>query len=196
MLSEDLLRTICDEKKTLNPNELSFITKQITSSFIIEYINRCNEQTIADIAYRKANPLCHVNEVSNVEDENVFETIIKKYEGKVVYVDFWATWCGPCRTGIERIAPLKEEMVNDDVVFVYITGDSSPQGTWANMIPNIRGEHYRLTKSQWKFLGDKYKISGIPRCMMIDKQGKMVNDNLGHLQNDVIKQMLLEQIVK
>jgi thiol-disulfide isomerase/thioredoxin len=112
----------------------------------------------------------------------------------VVYVDFWATWCGPCRAGIANIAPLKEEMKNDSVVFVYITRETSPLETWKNAIPEIKGEHYRLTNDEWSILSGKFNIAGIPHYTLVNKKGEVVKPDVGHLNNEELKQLLLKQL--
>ena len=68
--------------------------------------------------------------------------------------------------------PIKEtDLLDDQIVFVYITGESSPLGTWKDMISDIRGEHYRLKKEQWEYICRKYEIGGIPSYGMADKRG-------------------------
>ena len=81
----------------------------------------------------------------------MFTSIISKFKGKVLLVvDFWATWCGPCRMANKMMVPMKEELKGKDIVYLYITGETSPLKTWENMIPDIHGEHFRLTDTQWK----------------------------------------------
>jgi hypothetical protein len=58
------------------------------------------------------------NETPKKPADSVFAGIIKKYKGKAIYVDFWATWCVPCRMGIETMAPIKEDLKNENVVFL------------------------------------------------------------------------------
>jgi len=119
---------------------------------------------------------------------------MEKYKGKVVYVDFWATWCAPCRSGIERIKPLKDEMAAENVAFVYITNQTSPKTAYDNMIPTIKGEHYRVSADEWNVLCGMFKISGIPHYVLVGKDGKVINPQLGHLENSSLKTMLLKYI--
>jgi thiol-disulfide isomerase/thioredoxin len=103
---------------------------------------------------------------------------VATYKGKVIYVDFWATWCGPCLADMADIAPLKDELAQEDVAFVYITDQSSPKKAWANMIPDIKGQHYRVSKEAWIFLCAKFNIAGIPHHVLVGKDGAILNSDL------------------
>ncbi len=65
-------------------------------------------------------------------------------------------------------------MADEDIVFVYITDETSPQKTYENMIPDIQGHHYRLSNRQFKYLAKKFQITGIPRYMVIGRHGEIV----------------------
>ena len=111
------------------------------------------------------------------------------YGGKVIYVDFWATWCGPCRAGIKEIGPLKDELKGENIIFVYITNETSPEETYKNMIPSIKGEHYRLKQDEFNYLAAKFQITGIPHYVLVDKEGKVVNSSLGFNTNEALKEI-------
>ncbi len=128
-----------------------------------------NEQTKKLLEAQKRGKGSAGNIVPDSPADQLFEAIIEKYRGKVVFVDFWATWCGPCLQGIKMIAPLKEEMAGKDVVFLYLTGPSSPLATWPNMIPDIKGAHYRLSNDQWNYLCNKFKVNGIPHYVLVGR---------------------------
>jgi thiol-disulfide isomerase/thioredoxin len=130
------------------------------------------------------------------EGDKIFHNIIKNYKGKVVYVDFWATWCGPCKSGIEQVKPLKEELKNENIVFVYITNPTSPEKDYAKAKPDIMGEHYKLTSDEWNHLAAKFNIYGIPHYALVDKNGRVANAHLPHFNNDELKKVLLEQANK
>ena len=103
--------------------------------------------------------------------EQIFPSIINKYKGKTLLLDFWNTWCMPCRAAMSAIRPLKEQLT--DVVYVYIADASSPVGKWGEMIKTISGVHVRLTEEQADALGDLYHFSGIPTYFVVNKEGKI-----------------------
>ena len=114
---------------------------------------------------------------TKVVGTDVLSVIAKNYESKVVVIDFWATWCGPCRQAMKLIDEIKPELQKKGVVFVYITGESSPLEKWQGMIANIEGEHYRLTNQQWGKLCGSLGLLGIPSYMILNKDGSTAYDN-------------------
>ena len=47
-----------------------------------------------------------------------------------VLVDMFATWCGPCKMAMKMMKPMKEELIDKDIVYVFIAGENSPETTW------------------------------------------------------------------
>jgi thiol-disulfide isomerase/thioredoxin len=112
----------------------------------------------------------------NGQEKN-FDEVIKEFKGKVVYVDFWASWCPPCRGEMPYSKQLHDTFKgNDNVVFLYITFDRT-ENAWKNGITNmaIEGYHWYPSETQRMDINAKYQVSGIPRYMLIDKTGKVVN---------------------
>ncbi len=190
MTSQDYAHKLTSEYKPFTEKDFQNIQSEITDPFIREVLKNENNRLIAKIEENKLKTGYVVNETPKTIADSLFEAITAKYKGKVIYVDFWATWCGPCRNGIKRIAPLKEEMANDSVVFVYITGDSSPQSTWENSIPAIKGEHYKVSGDEWNYLGSKFNITGIPHYVLVNKKGEVVNPAVNHMSNYELKKLL------
>ena len=103
--------------------------------------------------------------------QQILPTITDRYKGKAVLIDFWNTWCKPCKAAMTTIRPLKEQLT--DVVYVYIADASSPVDKWGEMIKTISGVHVRLTEEQADALAKIYKFSGIPTYFVVNKEGKI-----------------------
>ena len=107
-----------------------------------------------------------------------YDQIMKSYAGKVVVLDFWATWCPPCRAAMLEVDKIKPALMDKGVCFVYITGETSPQKDFDKMMPNIHGDHYRLTNAQWGEICKTLNIPGIPAYAVVGKDGSMEYNSL------------------
>ena len=108
--------------------------------------------------------------------DDMFTAIAAQYQGKVLMIDCWATWCMPCRMGITAMTPIEEELAKQGAVFAFITNETSPAADWMNMIQTMPGDHYRLTPEQWAKLKG---LNGIPRYKIFDRSGKEILDQTG-----------------
>ncbi len=121
--------------------------------------------------------------------EEAFKAVVANYKGKPVLVDFWATWCPPCRAAMKTIIPVKEAFA-EKVEFVYITGPSSPEDTWKEMIKGIHGDHYYVTEEQWNTLLDHFGAQGIPTYIVVDKEGNVIEKYTGFPGEEIIQENL------
>ena len=128
---------------------------------------------------------------TTVSGSDILPAIISQHRGKAILIDFWATWCTPCMKSMKAILPLKKELSARDVVYIYITGPSSPFETWKSAITEIKGIHYRVTKAQWDALCKTYGIKGIPGYLIISYDGKLQDQYVGFPGTTVLKEDLL-----
>jgi len=107
-----------------------------------------------------------------------FDDVIAKYEGKVIYLDFWASWCGPCKREMPYSHKMQETFLGKDVVFLYISSDKNVSA-WASAVDNLKltGEHYLASLSVKRDYGTRFNVRFIPRYILIDKKGNVVDEN-------------------
>jgi thiol-disulfide isomerase/thioredoxin len=122
---------------------------------------------------------------------------IDDLKGKVVYVDFWASWCGPCRAQMPASKQLHEmftEKQLKNLVFLYISIDESEEA-WKNAVKQIGMQgKLGISPGNWNSEIAKYfQINSIPRYMLIDKKGKIVDQDAKRpasgreIYNDILK---------
>ncbi|WP_338395859.1 TlpA family protein disulfide reductase [Fulvitalea axinellae] len=110
--------------------------------------------------------------------DTILAEMIRPLEGKVVLVDFWNTWCGPCLDMHQKLKPLKKDMEGKDVEFLYIADVSSPLKSWRTFADGMKGKHHRVSKEEWQALKAKFEISGIPHLALIGKDGRIINPKI------------------
>ncbi len=119
-------------------------------------------------------------QLANLRGENItWNKILEKHKGKVVYVDFWASWCGPCRAEAPASKLLKNRFKVKDVVFINISLDEN-SAAWKKASKSDgldNGENYILIQPQKSDLKKLYRITSIPRYFLINKSGKVVDSN-------------------
>ena len=121
---------------------------------------------------------------------------MKDLQGKIVLVDVWATWCVPCRAQIPHLKKLEEEFKGTDIAFVSISVDDSLSvEKWKNMIVKESLGGIQLIASGKNDFTKFYKIEGIPRFMIFDREGKIVNVDAPRPSEKELK-ILLENLLK
>ena len=119
--------------------------------------------------------------------------IIHAHNGKVIYLDYWASWCKPCRKEILKMPPIKEHFKNKSVSFIYI----SVEGDKMKCIEAIEKdgiieENYLI----YQLINDTgYKeldeVSVLPKYYIFDKEGKLVSTDAPRpsQKNTLIKEL-------
>ena len=99
---------------------------------------------------------------------------LSEFKGKYIYIDFWASWCGPCNREIPFLKDLEKTLNNDNVVFVGISIDEDAEAWKGALKRNELSENQFLGNNK---LSEMLSIQSIPRYVIYDKEGKLLDAN-------------------
>ena len=171
MLFQSVFNESPEEYKKLSPNMDSYIMNKTLKTALAEKEEQLNNQKDYKISFLDPES---AEELEITGD--FWQMFEKKYQGKVVYLDIWATWCGPCRGEIPYAIELHEQFKGKDIAFVNLCL-ASKESDWQKMIEDngIKGDNYFFNEDQSRLMKDKLKFRGYPTYMIIDRQGTIVN---------------------
>jgi thiol-disulfide isomerase/thioredoxin len=134
----------------------------------------------------------------NSDKETLLDQLKNKYKGYVLYIDIWGTWCGPCYESFKHAPKIKKSVENQKVVFIYLCSNCN-KNKWVKDIKdfNLDGENIFLTSDQYMSLTKEFNIIGVPRYIIIDKNGKVVNANAPRPTSfDFLQKKLINELIK
>lgn len=122
---------------------------------------------------------------------------LSDFKGKVVVIDVWATWCGPCRKEIPHLIELEKAMHGKDVVFIGISTDAKKdKQKWLDFLVQEKLDGIQLLAGPTNKLSKNYKIEYIPRFMVFDKNGDIVSANAPRPSDPKLKEMINKELKK
>jgi thiol-disulfide isomerase/thioredoxin len=126
---------------------------------------------------------------------NFWEMLKNKNKNKIMYIDFWGTWCGPCRAELPYTVKLYNYYKNKPVSVVMICLYSN-KNDWEKAIPKISkmSNNYFLNEDDSKILADELKVTGFPTHMIIDKKGELITKNIPSPADKEIKKLLNKMV--
>jgi thiol-disulfide isomerase/thioredoxin len=130
------------------------------------------------------------NDISDASDfklQDLNGKIVKlsDYKGKPVLLDFWATWCPPCRASIPGIEKLYKKYSGKGLVVLSISLD---EGDW-DSVKSFSAEHgitYPVLKGS-EDVSSQFQVRTIPMLVIINKEGKIVKRYLGYGDDDELE---------
>ena len=122
------------------------------------------------------------DDVANMSDgEQILRKLTEPYRGRLVLLDIWGTWCGPCKAALSHSQEEYERLKDYNLVYLYLA-NRSPEDGWKNVIKeyNVTGEnvvHYNLPADQQSAVEHFLQVHSWPTYKLIDRDGKVLDVN-------------------
>jgi len=133
----------------------------------------------------------------NYENFNGGRTTLKDLSGKLLYIDVWATWCGPCIKEMPALKELVAHYAGKEIEFVSISIDhQSDYKKWRKMVPekNVGGIHLYDNEGLNSSFMKAFSVGLIPRFMMIDREGKIITAHAPRPSDKGVKDFIDKQL--
>jgi thiol-disulfide isomerase/thioredoxin len=122
-------------------------------------------------------------------DKDGIEFSLASFKGKLVYVDIWATWCGPCKAEIPFLQKLESDYEDKNITFISVSVDTDKEA-WQQMINDKELGGVQLWADGWSKITKDYSIFGIPRFMLFNSEGNIISTDAPRPSSNNIRKLL------
>ena len=179
-----LYRAIDGLRKPLPNSMIKLMEEEISLPIAKKTVLDLHEKYLAiqnrNVSY--SSNLKSNDEVKDMSDgEKILRKLIEPYKGKIILLDIWGTWCGPCKAALSHSQEEYERLKPYDMVFLYLANRSNDE-SWKNVIKeyNVMGDnvvHYNLPAEQQSAVENFLKVNSFPTYKLIDEDGNILDVN-------------------
>ncbi|MDD2792064.1 MAG: thioredoxin-like domain-containing protein [Sediminibacterium sp.] len=177
----------------------------ISDNIMFDFLDNCSieacKSIIQSILYKKkvskvkgSNLLLGADRKTTVE----LLDVLKGVKAPLIVLDFWASWCAPCRASMPAVKKISKELENNRIQFLFISLDEDmidwKNAHQAELLPNSTS--FLLLKGFRAKMPVENKIDFIPRYILVNQSGQVINSNLPHPDDPAFKKVLLKYLNK
>ncbi|MBO4819878.1 MAG: TlpA family protein disulfide reductase [Prevotella sp.] len=184
ILAQRIYQQIDAMRQPVSANVLQFAENEIQLPAAFNRVKDLNDKYLAifqrDIS--DSPSLKSAKDMVEMSDgEQILRKIIEPYKGKLILLDIWGTWCGPCKEALSHSAEEYERLKDIDMVFLYLA-NRSDDDSWKNVIKeyDVLGDnvvHYNLPADQQNAVENFLNVQFFPTYRLIDRDGQVLDVN-------------------
>ena len=188
---------IDNTRKPLPEEGIQWVNENIKIDFARQMVMTLHEKYDALLRkdFSNTTSLLSTDKLEGItEGEQILRELIAPWKGKVILIDVWGTWCGPCRMAMKHSQELYERMKPYNMYFLYLA-NRSDETSWKNVIKeyNVNGEnvgHVNLPAEQQAAVEQFLKVNSYPSYFLIDREGHLLNINADPRNLDAFEQLV------
>ena len=197
ILAQRIHQQIDATRQPVSDNLMQFAEKEIQLPAAFARVKDINDKYLA-ILHRDISDspsLKSAKDMAEMSDgEQILRKIIEPYKGKLILLDIWGTWCGPCKEALSHSAEEYERLKDIDMVFLYLANRSDDE-SWKNVIKeyNLLGDnvvHYNLPADQQNAVENFLNVQFFPTYRLIDRDGQVLDVNVNPRDLEGLARML------
>ena len=178
-----LYASIDNSRKPLDANVIAWMEQEIQLPAAKAAVKELNDVYLA-VQRRElvSNSLKSSDAVKGMSDgEKILRKLIEPYKGKLILLDIWGTWCGPCKAALKNSQEEYEHLKDYDIIYLYLANRSDEE-SWKNVIKeyNVTGDnvvHYNLPTEQQTAIEHFLGVNSFPTYKLIDRDGNILDVN-------------------
>lgn len=172
--------TVCGQEIT--PERERKLQEELNSktySMLLGYIDR-KKVNFESASEEEITALAEMPMDSIVNGRDIFQKLIAPYRGRVIYIDVWGTWCGPCLQEMQFLPQLHEELKNLPVTYMYLA-NNSPEELWGKASKRFGLEgtdcvNLRLPDAQQSAVEEYLGVQGFPTFLLVAPDGTVYSN--------------------